>query len=200
MELEETGATIIRENRIVLQPQCISLFADGISLILSRWVKLQVEVANSINCWRGIAEHLRLTCWKVKHEAVEQMAADILAFFILPEEHCSLCIDNKMEEPCSVEHVQFLLHELMRITFKYTIGKNLSMLEVADKLFNLHQDFLKGKYDPVEELRKTLSWIGEDNMEQLRKDEELELITAQRANEHRKIPRRQRLKFRAYFV
>ncbi|KAI3883175.1 hypothetical protein MKW92_041360 [Papaver armeniacum] len=128
------------------------------------------------------------------------MAADILAFFILPEERCDTCIYNRMEEPCSVEHVQFVLHELMRITFKYMMGKNPSMLEVADKLFNLHQDILQGKYDSVEELRKTLSWIGEDQMEKLRKHEELELITAHKANKHRKISRRQRLKFRAYFL
>ncbi|KAI3871721.1 hypothetical protein MKW92_004731, partial [Papaver armeniacum] len=70
----------------------------------------------------------------------------------------------------------------------------------ADRLFNLRQDILQGKYDSVEQLRKTSSWIGEDQMEKLRKREELELITARKANEHRKISRRRRLKFRAYFV
>ncbi|KAI3944760.1 hypothetical protein MKW92_031591, partial [Papaver armeniacum] len=114
--------------------------------------------------------------------------------------HCDFCIYNNMEENCSAEHVQFLLHELMRITFKYMLGKNPSMLEAADRLFNLHKDILQGKHDCVEELRKTLSWIGEDQMEKLRKAEELELITAREANKHRKISRRRRLKFRAYFV
>ncbi|KAI3850603.1 hypothetical protein MKX03_011422, partial [Papaver bracteatum] len=73
---------------------------------------------------------------------------------------------------------------------------------VGNKLFNLHQDLLQGKYDSVEKLGKTLTWIGEDQLERLRKDEdeELEAIRNANANKHQKISRRQRQKIRAYLV
>ncbi|KAI3951307.1 hypothetical protein MKW92_022132, partial [Papaver armeniacum] len=71
---------------------------------------------------------------------------------------------------------------------------------VGDKIFNLHQDLLQGKYDSVEKLGKTLTWIGEDQLERLRKDEDEELEAIRNANKHRKISRRQRQKIRAYLV
>ncbi|KAI3850604.1 hypothetical protein MKX03_011423, partial [Papaver bracteatum] len=72
------NSAYLRDDRIVLAPEYISL-------ILSRWVKLQMAVARSRNRWFGVAEYPRLTCGKVKHEAVEKMAADILACFLQPE-------------------------------------------------------------------------------------------------------------------
>ncbi|KAI3926102.1 hypothetical protein MKW98_028238 [Papaver atlanticum] len=213
MEMEASGAVAFEksdysrgDHRIVLPPECIPLFADGISLILSRWVKLQMAVARSRNRWFGVAEYLRLTCGKAKHEAVEKMAADILAFFLQPEERCHGCINKKAnkkaEEPCNVGHVQYLLYELCRNTFsESTVGPS-SLMEVGNILFNLHQDLLQGKYDSAEKLGKTLTWIGEDQLERLRKDEdeELEAIRNANANKHRKISRRQRQKIRAYLV
>lgn len=132
------------------------------------------------------------------------MAADILAFFLQPEERCHGCItkqeNNKAKEPCSVGHVQYLLYELFRISFNRSSAGTSSLMEVGDKLFNLHQDLLQGKYDSVEKLGKTLTWIGEDQLEKLRKSEEEELVAVHNANKRRTISRRQRHKLRAYFV
>ncbi|KAI3909007.1 hypothetical protein MKW92_000081 [Papaver armeniacum] len=58
----------------------------------------------------------------------------------------------------------------------------------------------KTKHKVVKELGKTLCWTEKDHKKKLRKDEELELTRAHRANRDRKISRRQRLQFRAYFV
>ncbi|KAI3842355.1 hypothetical protein MKW98_026145 [Papaver atlanticum] len=156
---------------------------------------LEVTVENfERNRFNGMAKYLGLFCDEIEQEIVDKMAADILAFFIQPEE------GKKKKERCSVEHVKFLLHQLVRISFTYTIGKNPSSLEATDILFNLHQDFLQGKHDVVRELARTLCWTGKDHMEKLKKDEQLKLIRAHRANRQRKISKSRRLKVRAYFV
>ncbi|KAI3884419.1 hypothetical protein MKW92_015786, partial [Papaver armeniacum] len=74
--------------------------------------------------------------------------------------------------------------------------------EVGGKLFNLYQEILQGKYDSVEELGKTTSWIGEEFMEKLKSVEEKELINVRAVNALRRgqIRRRKRQKFRAYFL
>ncbi|KAI3860288.1 hypothetical protein MKX03_030969 [Papaver bracteatum] len=155
--------------------------------------ELQVVVPNfEKKRFNGLAECLRRNSDEFKHKVVKEMATEILAFFIQPEEHCI------KKERCGVEHLEFLLHELVRISFTYTIGR--STLEATDILFNLHQDFLPGKHKVVKELARTLCWNGKDHKEKLRKDKELELIRAHTANRDRKTTRRQRLKFRAYFV
>ncbi|KAI3989165.1 hypothetical protein MKX01_033201 [Papaver californicum] len=87
------------------------------------------------------------------------------------------------------------------IYFQYGAGIPQGISQVADKLYNLHQEFLQGKYDSVEELRKTRDWIAEEFMEKLRKAEEEKLTEARTFNaRHGKISRRKRLKFRAYFL
>ncbi|KAI3920925.1 hypothetical protein MKW92_003553, partial [Papaver armeniacum] len=64
----------------------------------------------------------------------------------------------------------------------------------TDILFNWHQDFLKGKHDVVRELARTLCWTGKDHKDKLKKDEELMLIRAHRANRRQKISKSRRLK------
>ncbi|MCL7038527.1 hypothetical protein MKW94_016091 [Papaver nudicaule] len=133
------------------------------------------------------------------------IAADLLAFFLQPEVHCHFCIrfkEMKAEEPCtcSVRHVEYQLYELMSIHMHYSAAGDPSLPEAGQILINLHQDLLQGKYDSVEKLRKTLTWIGEDEMERLRKEGEEGLAVVHRMNKRRKISKRQRLKFRAYFV
>lgn len=186
---------VLRNDPVVLAPESITLLVQGISLkIPSQQVQLQMTVPNfEKNRFNGMAECLRRNCEEFKQKIVKELAAQILAFFIQPQEHCI----KKVR--CGVEHVEFLLHELVRISFTYTIGK--SMPEETDiLLINLHQDFLPGKHRVVKELGKTLCWTGKDLKKKLRKDEELELIRAHRANRDRKISRTQRLKYRAYFV
>ncbi|KAI3914417.1 hypothetical protein MKW92_053208, partial [Papaver armeniacum] len=72
---------------------------------------------------------------------------------------------------------------------------------VGEKLYNLYQEILQGKYDSIEELGKTASWFGEDYMQKLRTAEEEELIRVRAANADRaKISRRLRQKVQAYFL
>ncbi|KAI3842345.1 hypothetical protein MKW98_026135 [Papaver atlanticum] len=194
LDQQEAAAASLRIDPIVLARKSITLFAEGISLMIpSQQTEVKVAVPNfEKKRFNGMAECLRCNSDEFKQKIVKEMAAEILSFFIQPEERCS----KKVR--CGVEHVEFLLHELVRISFTYTIGK--STLEATDILFNLHQDFLPGKHKVVKELGKTLCWTGKDHEKKLRKDEELELIRAHRANRDRKTTRRQRLKFRAYFV
>ncbi|KAI3846197.1 hypothetical protein MKX03_010567 [Papaver bracteatum] len=45
---------------------------------------------------------------------------------------------------------------------KYGVGLMQGLYEVGDKLYNMHHEFLQGKYDSVEELRKMRDWFGEE--------------------------------------
>ncbi|KAI3842356.1 hypothetical protein MKW98_026146 [Papaver atlanticum] len=186
-------------DEVVLASDFISLLSDDMSMTIpSQHEECQAVTVQNFKKDRfsWLAEtNLRHTCKKFKQEIVEYMAAEILDFFIQPEEHCI------KKERCSVEHVQYLLYKLVRISFTFTIEKNPSTPEAIDAVFTLHQDFLPEKNDVVKELEETLSWTGVDHVEKMRKDEELKLIRrAHRANKHRTITERQRLKFRAYFV
>ncbi|KAI3847722.1 hypothetical protein MKX03_004589 [Papaver bracteatum] len=181
---EAAAAASLRNDPIVLAPESIKLFSEGISLMIpSQQTELQVVVPNfEKKRFNGLAECLIRNSDEFKHKVVKEMATEILACFIHPEEHCI------KKERCGVEHLEFLLHELVRISFTYTIGR--STLEATDILFNLHQDFLPGKHKVVKELARTLCWTGKDHKEKLRKDKELELIRAQTANRDRKTTRR----------
>ncbi|KAI3859235.1 hypothetical protein MKX03_034639 [Papaver bracteatum] len=169
--------------------ESISLFSKGISLILYRWLRLQAFVAHGRVSFCEIAEYLRLNYGKYKHSRVEKIAADMLDFFIL------------QKEPHDVKSVCSRVIELVRIYFKYGIGLMQGIYEVGEKMYNLYQEILQGKYDSIEELRKTASWFGEDYMQKLRTAEEEELIRVRSANADRaKISRRRRQKVQAYFL
>ncbi|KAI3886981.1 hypothetical protein MKX03_036843 [Papaver bracteatum] len=120
-----------------MKRKSITLFAEGISLMIpSQQVELQMTIPNfEKNRFNGMAESLRRNCEEFKQKIVKEVAAEILAFLIQPQE-----------------------------------------------------------------LGKTFSWTRNGHKKKLRKDEELELIRAHRANRDRKISRPQRLKYRAYFV
>ncbi|MCL7040134.1 hypothetical protein MKW94_023336 [Papaver nudicaule] len=172
---------------IVLEPKSVSLFSDGIYLEIHFQSK-SVELRKTISDFEKtrfsleLAKYVKRTCEKVKRKTIEALAAEILAFFIQPEEGCI------EKERCSVEHVEYLLHELVGISFTYTVEKNQSTPAETDIFINFHHEFLQGKDWAVKELRKTLSWIGKDHMDKLRKDEELALIRAHRANRERRFP------------
>ncbi|KAI3842346.1 hypothetical protein MKW98_026136 [Papaver atlanticum] len=186
---EEVPAASWRDE-VVLASDSLSLLSDDMSMTISSQHK-EYEAVTFQNFEKDrfswLAEtNLRHTCKKFKQKIVEYMAADIR------------CIKKVR---CSVEHVQYLLYELVRISFTFTTEKNPSIPEAIDAVFTLHQDFFPEKNGVVKELEETLSWTGVDHMEKVRKDEELKLIRrAHRANKHRTITERQRLKFRAYFV
>ncbi|KAI3908100.1 hypothetical protein MKW92_049620 [Papaver armeniacum] len=135
--LREFMQLALRNDPVVLEPESITLLVQGISLkIPSQQVEIQMTVPNfEEKRFHGMAECLRRNCEEFKQKIVKEMAAQILAFFIQPQE-----------------------------------------------------------------LGRTLSWTRNDHKKKSRKDEELELIRAHRANRDRKISRPQRLKYRAYFV
>ncbi|MCL7022142.1 hypothetical protein MKW94_008033 [Papaver nudicaule] len=156
----------------VLAPESESLLAEGISLILYRCVKLQVIVAESKVRYDHMAEYIRLTVGKVKHEKVEKIAEDILDLIAIP-----------------IEKV------VIAVLFKW--------IRACNKLFKLYQDFLQGKYDAVEELKKSPRWIGEDLMEELKKQEAQELTRAHVKNQKGRQSgesRCERVTRRNYFV
>ncbi|KAI3845344.1 hypothetical protein MKW92_039211 [Papaver armeniacum] len=129
MELDQqeaAPAASLRNDPIVVARESITLFAEGISIMItSKQAELKVAVPDfEKNRFNGLAECLRCNSDEFKQKIVKEMAAEILSFFIQPEDH----------------------------------------------------------------------------KEKLRKDEELELIRAHRANRDRNISRRRRLKFRAYFA
>ncbi|MCL7038343.1 hypothetical protein MKW94_017772 [Papaver nudicaule] len=96
------------------------------------------------------------------------------------------------KESCRVRVIT-LLYELIWKYFRYTAA--------GHKLFELHRDFLQGKYDAVEKLWKNQRWIGKSLMKELKKQEEKDLKEAHEENEYRrKFTRCETLKFRNYFV
>ncbi|KAI3845343.1 hypothetical protein MKW92_039210 [Papaver armeniacum] len=156
----------LRNDPIVLAPESITFFAEGISLTIpSRQAQLQMSIPNfGKNRFNGTAECLRRKSDKFKQQIVKVMARRIIAFFIYL--YIFLCNSE----------------------------------QGTDILLKLHQDFLPGKHKVIKELGETLCWTGKDHKDKLRKDEELELIRAHKANRDRKISRRRSLKFRAYFA
>ncbi|KAI3842347.1 hypothetical protein MKW98_026137 [Papaver atlanticum] len=133
-----------REKKTTCLKDCVKwgrksilFFVHGISLVIkSEREMLEVTIENfERNRFYGMAQYLGLFCDRVKQEIVDKMAAEILAFFIRPEE-----------------------------------------------------------------LARTLCWTGKNHKEKLKKDEQLKLIRAHRANRQRKISKSRRLKVRAYFV
>ncbi|KAI3847721.1 hypothetical protein MKX03_004588 [Papaver bracteatum] len=156
-------------DEVVLASDSISLLSDNMSITIPS----QHEEYGAVtvpNFEKGrfswLAEtNLRNTCKEFKQEIVKYMAAEILDFFIQPKEYCI----KKVR--CSVEHVEYLMYELVRISFTFTIEKNPSTPEAIDVVITLHQDFLPEKNDVVNKLEETLSWTGVDHMEKKRKDE-----------------------------
>ncbi|MCL7039360.1 hypothetical protein MKW94_000094 [Papaver nudicaule] len=193
-EVLKTSVCLRDTPSTVLAPQSESLLAEGISLILYRCVKLQVIIAESKVRYDNMAEYIRLTAGKVKHEKVEKIAEDILDLFLQRKEYKCIRIAIPIEKV-----VIAVLFKWIRVS----IIKDPSLMEACNKLFKLYQDFLQGKYDVVEELKKSPRWIGEDLMEELKKQEAQELTRAHVKNQKGRLSgesRCERLIRRNYFV
>ncbi|KAI3909009.1 hypothetical protein MKW92_000083 [Papaver armeniacum] len=144
-QCETAGATASHfKKRTTCLKDCVKwgrksmlFIVDGISLVIkSEKEMLEVTIENfERNRFDGMAQYLGIFCEQVKQEIVDKMAAEILAFYIRPEE-----------------------------------------------------------------LARTLCWTRKNLKEKLKKDEQLKLIRAHRANRQRKISKSRRLKVQAYFV
>ncbi|KAI3949208.1 hypothetical protein MKW92_041662 [Papaver armeniacum] len=78
----------LRNDPVVLEPELITLLVQGISLkIPSQQVEIQMTVPNfEEKRFHGMAECLRRNCEEFKQQIVKEMAAQILAFFIQPQD------------------------------------------------------------------------------------------------------------------
>ncbi|KAI3954425.1 hypothetical protein MKW92_039892, partial [Papaver armeniacum] len=85
--LREFMQLALRNDPVVLTRESITLFAEGISLMIpSQQVELQMTMPNfEKNRFNGMAESLRRNCEEFKQKIVKEMAAEILDFFIQPQ-------------------------------------------------------------------------------------------------------------------
>ncbi|KAF5176866.1 putative CDPK adapter [Thalictrum thalictroides] len=110
-----------------LKSDSIPIFAEGISLALSRWHALQMAIENN---WGG----------RDSHQKLEKLVADLYSWFSQPK--VPLCIDD-------LEH---MLDEIMILSFNMDIEDG-SIEEVAEELMVMHEECLHGNYDSIEKLR-----------------------------------------------
>ncbi|KAG6524420.1 pre-rRNA-processing protein TSR2-like [Zingiber officinale] len=117
------------ETHVVLSPQSLSLFGEGISLVFSRWTALQMAVENA---WGGRDS---------RHKS-EELTSTILTWF--SQSKGSLYIDD----------LENMLEENMLSLFNTEIDDG-SIEEVAEELMIMHEDFLKGNFESIEKLRRS---------------------------------------------
>ncbi|XP_043691452.1 pre-rRNA-processing protein TSR2 homolog isoform X2 [Telopea speciosissima] len=114
-----------------LTPEALSVFSEGISLLLSRWTSLQMAVQNE---WGG----------RNSHQKSEQLAVDLFSWF------------SQSKEPLYIDDLENMLDETMMLSFNAEIEDG-SIEEVAEQLMIMHEDCLQGNYESVEKLSKSSS-------------------------------------------
>ncbi|KAF3339648.1 pre-rRNA-processing protein TSR2 [Carex littledalei] len=111
----------------VLSGQAAAIFAEGISLVLSRWTALQMAVENQ---WGG----------RESRGKADQLVASIQEFFGQKED---LYIDE-LEELLEVYMLDSLSTEV----------QDGSVPEVAEQLMIMHEECLEGKYESIQKLKQ----------------------------------------------
>lgn len=111
-----------------LNPESPSLLCEGISLVLSQWTALRMAVENE---WGG----------RDSHRKSEELVSTILSWFA------------QSKPPLYIDDLENMLDENMVLSFNTEIEDG-SIEEVAEQLMILHEDCLKGNYEPIEKLRK----------------------------------------------
>ncbi|XP_043701349.1 pre-rRNA-processing protein TSR2 homolog isoform X1 [Telopea speciosissima] len=114
-----------------LSPEALSVFAEGISLLLSRWTSLQMAVQNE---WGG----------RNSRQKSDQLATDLMSWF------------SQSKEPLYIDDLENMLDETMMLSFNAEIEDG-SVEEVAEQLMIMHEDCLQGNCESVEKLRKSSS-------------------------------------------
>ncbi|KAI3928940.1 hypothetical protein MKW92_018581 [Papaver armeniacum] len=114
-----------------LRPESISVFIEGINLILSRWIGLQLAIKNE---WGG----------RDSRQKSEQFVNDIFSWFSLSK------------VPLYVDDLEHMLDEKMLLCFNTEIDDG-SIEEVAEELIIVYEDCLQGSHESVGKLRKSSS-------------------------------------------
>jgi len=114
-----------------LNPQSLNLFGEGISLVLSRWTALQMAIENQWGGWDSLQK---------SHD----LASSILSWF------------SQSKGPLYIDDLESILDESMALSFNTEIEDG-SVEEVAEELMVMHEECLKGNYESIENLRKSVS-------------------------------------------
>ncbi|MCL7046284.1 hypothetical protein MKW94_006124 [Papaver nudicaule] len=125
------GSHYLASSHQRLRPESTSVFIEGINLILSRWIGLQLAIKNE---WGG----------RDSRQKSEQFVSDILSWFSL----------SKL--PLYVDDLEHMLDEKMLLCFHTEIDDG-SIEEVAEELIIIYEDCLQGSHELVEKLRKSNS-------------------------------------------
>ncbi|KAK9086930.1 hypothetical protein Syun_029324 [Stephania yunnanensis] len=112
-----------------LKRECIPLFQEGITLVLSQWTALQMAVENE---WGG----------RDSRNKSQILASDVCTWF------------TQSKEPLYIDDLERILEECLLLSFN-TEAEDGSVEEVAEELMIMHEDFLQGNYEAVDKLKKS---------------------------------------------
>ncbi|KAK1315046.1 hypothetical protein QJS10_CPA06g01927 [Acorus calamus] len=112
-----------------LSAEATSAFAEGISLVLSRWTALQMAVDGG---WAG----------NDSRQKSDQFAPFILSWFV------------QSKAPLYIDELEETLDDYLLSSFN-TEADDGSVEEVAEQLMIMHEDCLQGNYEAIENLRRT---------------------------------------------
>ncbi|KAI3913515.1 hypothetical protein MKW92_025215 [Papaver armeniacum] len=89
LDQQEAAAASLSDDPIVLERESITLFSEGISIMIpSKQKELHMTVPDfERNRFNGTTEFLKRKSDKFKQQIVKEMARRIIAFFIQPEDH-----------------------------------------------------------------------------------------------------------------
>ncbi|XP_073004758.1 uncharacterized protein [Typha latifolia] len=109
-------------------PESMSFLREGISLVLSRWTALQMAVENG---WGG----------RDSRRKADELADSIFSWFV------------QSKAPLYIDDLESMIDESMVVSFNTEIEDG-SVEEVAEELMIMHEDCLKGSYEPIQKLRR----------------------------------------------
>jgi pre-rRNA-processing protein TSR2 len=117
----------------VLSAEGLSKFEDGVGLILSSWIALQMAVQNE---WGG----------RDSRQKEQKFAADIVSWL------------TRSTETRYIDELEEMLDENMVLSFS-TETEDGSLEEVAEQVMLLHEECLQGNYDMVSKLQIACSTV-----------------------------------------
>jgi pre-rRNA-processing protein TSR2 len=117
----------------VLSAEGLSKFEEGVGLILSSWIALQMAVQNE---WGG----------RDSRQKEQKFAADIVSWL------------TRSTETRYIDELEEMLDENMVLSFS-TETEDGSLEEVAEQVMLLHEECLQGNYDMVSKLQIACSTV-----------------------------------------
>lgn len=117
----------------VLSTEGMTKFEEGVGLILSSWMALQMAVQNE---WGG----------RESRQKEQKFAADIVAWL------------TRSTETRYIDELEEMLDENMILSFNTEIEDG-SLEEVAEQVMLLHEECLQGNYDMVSKLQISCSTV-----------------------------------------